>query len=58
MSKYFPKPKYLATDVKVELDFPYYANTKADLKNETGVGTGLELITTLFINEYLQHFRL
>ena len=38
MSEYFPKPKYLGVNVKVELDLPNYT-TKADLKNTTGVHT-------------------
>ena len=38
MSEYFPKPQYLGTNVKVELDLSNYA-TKADLKNATGVDT-------------------
>ena len=38
MSEYFPKPKYLGANVKVELDLPNYA-TKTDLKNATGVDT-------------------
>ena len=38
MSDYFPKPKSLKANVKVELDLPNYA-TKADLKNATGVDT-------------------
>ena len=38
MSKYFPEPKSSGGRVKVELDFPNYV-TKADLKNEAGVGT-------------------
>ena len=37
MSEYFPKPKSLRANVKVELDLPDYA-TKADLKNTTGAG--------------------
>ena len=36
MSEYFPKPKSLGANVKVELDLSNYA-TKADLKNATGV---------------------
>ena len=36
MSEYFPKPKYLRANVKVELDLSNY-ETKADLKNATGV---------------------
>ena len=36
MSKYFPKPKSLGANVKVELDLSNYA-TKADFKNGTGV---------------------
>ena len=32
MSKYFPKPKFLGKNVKIELDLSSYA-TKADLKN-------------------------
>ena len=32
MSEYFPKPKTLGRNVKVELDLSNYA-TKADLKN-------------------------
>ena len=32
MSEYFPKPKSLGANVKVELDLSNYA-TKADLKN-------------------------
>ena len=38
MSEYFPKPKSLRANVKVELDLSNYA-TKADLKNATGVDT-------------------
>ena len=36
MSEYFPKPKFLGANVKVELDLLNYV-TKADLKNATGV---------------------
>ena len=36
MSEYFPKPKSLGADVKVELDLSNYA-TKADLKSATDV---------------------
>ena len=36
MSEYFPKPKSLAANVKVELDLHNYA-TKADLKNAAGI---------------------
>ena len=36
MSEYFPEPKSLGGNVKVELDLSYYA-TKADLKKATGV---------------------
>ena len=38
MSEYFPKPKSLGRNVKVELDLPNYV-TKADFKNETGFDT-------------------
>ena len=38
MSEYFPKPKSLGANVKVELDLSNYA-TKADLKNATEVDT-------------------
>ena len=38
MSEYFPKPKSLGTNVKVELDLSNYA-TKADLINATDVNT-------------------
>ena len=38
MSEYFPKPKSLGANTKVELDLSNYA-TKADLKNVTGLGT-------------------
>ena len=38
MSEYFPKPKSLGANVKVELDLSNYA-TKTDLKNATGVDT-------------------
>ena len=38
MSVYFPKPKSLRANVKVELDISNYA-TKADLKKATGVDT-------------------
>ena len=38
MGEYFPKPKSLETNVKVELDWSNYA-TKTDLKNATGVDT-------------------
>ena len=36
MSEYFPKPKYLGANVKVDLGLSTYA-TKVDLKNVTGV---------------------
>ena len=36
MSDYFPKPKSLGANVKVELDLSNYA-TKTDLQNATGV---------------------
>ena len=38
MNEYFPQPKYLGKNVKVELDLSNYA-TKTDLKNVTGVDT-------------------
>ena len=38
MSEYFPKPKSLGANVKIELDLSNYA-TKADLKNATGFDT-------------------
>ena len=38
MSEYFPKPKSLEANVKVELDLSNYA-TKAGLRNVTGVDT-------------------
>ena len=38
MSEYFPKPKSLETNVKVESNLSNYA-TKADLKNAIGVDT-------------------
>ena len=38
MSEFFPKPKSLGANVKVELDLSNYA-TKADLKNATGLDT-------------------
>ena len=38
MSEYFPKPKSLGANMKVELDLSNYA-TKADFKNATGVDT-------------------
>ena len=38
MGDYFPKPKSLGKNVKVELDLSTYA-TKADLKNATGIDT-------------------
>ena len=38
MSEFFPKPKSLGTNVKVELDLSNYA-TKADLKNATDIDT-------------------
>ena len=38
MSEYFPKPRYLGANVKVELDLSNYT-TKADLKNAAGVDT-------------------
>ena len=38
MSKYFPKPKSLGKNVKVELDLSSYVR-KADLKNGAGVDT-------------------
>ena len=40
MSEYFPEPKSLGSNVKVELDLYNYAKKKkADLKNSTGVHT-------------------
>ena len=36
MSEYFPKPKSLIANVKVELHLSNYA-TKADFKNATGI---------------------
>ena len=36
MSKYFPKPKSLGENVKIELDLSSYT-TKTDLKNRAGV---------------------
>ena len=36
MSEYFPKPKSLGANVKVDLGLSTYA-TKVDLKNATGV---------------------
>ena len=38
MSEYFPKPKSLGTNVKVDFDLPNYT-TKANSKNATGVDT-------------------
>ena len=38
MSDYFPKPKSLGTNLKVELDL-YNYTTKVDLKNASGVDT-------------------
>ena len=38
MSEYFPRPKSLGANVKVELDLSNYA-TKIDLKTATGVDT-------------------
>ena len=38
MSEYFPRPKSLEANVKVQLDLSNYA-TKADLKNAPGVET-------------------
>ena len=38
MSEYFPGPKSVGVNVKIELDLSNYA-TKADLKNSTGVDT-------------------
>ena len=38
MSKYFPKPISLETNMKIELDLSNYGR-KADLKNSTGVDT-------------------
>ena len=38
MGEYFPKPKSLGGNVKVELDLSDYV-TKTDLKNATGVDT-------------------
>ena len=38
MSEFFPKPKSLGANVKVELGLSNYA-TKAYLRNETGVDT-------------------
>ena len=38
MSDYFPKPKSLGSNLKVELDLHNYT-TKVDLKNASGVDT-------------------
>ena len=38
MSEYFPKPKFLEGNMKVELNLSNYV-TKADLKQATGVNT-------------------
>ena len=38
MREYFPKPKPLGANVKVELDLSNYA-TKVDIKNARGVDT-------------------
>ena len=38
MSEFFPKPKSLGANVKLELGLSNYA-TKAYLRNETGVDT-------------------
>ena len=38
MIEYFPKPKSLETNIKVELDLSNYEK-KTDLKNATGVDT-------------------
>ena len=38
MSKYFPKPKSLGENVKIELDLSSYA-TKTDLKDRARVDT-------------------
>ena len=38
MSEYFPKPKSIGANAKVELDLSYYA-TKADLEKATVVDT-------------------
>ena len=40
MSEYFPKPKSLGANVKVELNLSNYA-TKADLKNATDDDTSV-----------------
>ena len=45
MSEYFPKPKFLVANVKVELDLSNYA-TKSDLQNATGVDTSNFAIKT------------
>ena len=49
MSEYFPKPKSLGANVKVELDLSNYA-TKSDLKNATGVDTWVLLEKTDLAN--------
>ena len=38
INEYFPETKYLGTNLKVELDLPYYA-TKNDFKNAAGFDT-------------------
>ena len=40
MSEYFPTPKFLEANEKVELDLSNYA-TKANLKNATGIDTSI-----------------
>ena len=39
MSEYFPRPKTLGANVKVELDLTNYTKKKADLKNAKEVDT-------------------
>ena len=36
MSEYFPRPKSLGANAKVQFDLSNYATTKADLKNAAG----------------------
>ena len=49
MSEYFPKPKALGANVKVELGLSNYA-TKADLKSATRVDTSSFAKKTVWIN--------
>ena len=51
MSEYFPEPKSLGVNVKVELDLSNYA-TKSDLKNALGVDTKSDFTKKIDLDKF------